>query len=271
MELVLSLFPGIDLFGRAFEAEGYCVVRGPDLLFGQDVREFRPAPGRFDGIIAGSPCQDYSRARRSAPTGAGDSSIEEFRRVVTQARPPWFLLENVPGAPRVCVDGFEMQYLLLAAHEFGSAQHRLRLFQFGRRDGPGLVLPRTVTRRGILAKCCVASEGTLVSRRTFSEFCALQGLPGSFDLPGWSLAAKYRAVGNGVPLELGRALARAVRDRFKHIGRRVCVCGCGQVIGDNATQAGPTCRKRMQRQRDRVGVTGPGGVTRAGSRPTRSA
>ena len=31
-ELVLSLFPGIDLLGRGFEAEGFCVVRGPDLL-----------------------------------------------------------------------------------------------------------------------------------------------------------------------------------------------------------------------------------------------
>jgi hypothetical protein len=30
--LVLSLFPGIDLFGRGFEAAGFCVVRGPDLI-----------------------------------------------------------------------------------------------------------------------------------------------------------------------------------------------------------------------------------------------
>jgi DNA (cytosine-5)-methyltransferase 1 len=32
--LVLSLFPGIGLFDMAFEAEGFCVVRGPDLLWG---------------------------------------------------------------------------------------------------------------------------------------------------------------------------------------------------------------------------------------------
>ncbi len=29
-QLVLSLFPGLDLFGKGFEAEGFCVVRGPD-------------------------------------------------------------------------------------------------------------------------------------------------------------------------------------------------------------------------------------------------
>ncbi len=32
--LVLSLFPGADLFGEAFEREGFCVVRGPELILG---------------------------------------------------------------------------------------------------------------------------------------------------------------------------------------------------------------------------------------------
>jgi len=30
--LVLSIFPGIDILGKGFEEEGYCVVRGPDRL-----------------------------------------------------------------------------------------------------------------------------------------------------------------------------------------------------------------------------------------------
>lgn len=30
--LVLSIFPGIGLFDRGFEAAGFCVVRGPDVL-----------------------------------------------------------------------------------------------------------------------------------------------------------------------------------------------------------------------------------------------
>lgn len=32
--LVLSLFPGIGLLDLAFELESFCVVRGPDLLWG---------------------------------------------------------------------------------------------------------------------------------------------------------------------------------------------------------------------------------------------
>ena len=46
--LVLSLFPGIGLLDMAFEEEGFCVVRGPDLLWGGDVRSFRPPAGKFD-------------------------------------------------------------------------------------------------------------------------------------------------------------------------------------------------------------------------------
>ena len=51
--LVLSIFPGIDLFGRAFEEKGYCVVRGPDILWGGDIRTFHPPPGVFEGVIGG--------------------------------------------------------------------------------------------------------------------------------------------------------------------------------------------------------------------------
>lgn len=32
--LILSLFPGIGLLDRAFEECGFCVVRGPDILWG---------------------------------------------------------------------------------------------------------------------------------------------------------------------------------------------------------------------------------------------
>lgn len=44
-ELVLSVFPGIDGLGCGFEGEGYCVVRGPDVLWGGDVRGFHPLTG----------------------------------------------------------------------------------------------------------------------------------------------------------------------------------------------------------------------------------
>jgi DNA (cytosine-5)-methyltransferase 1 len=61
--LVLSLFPGIGLLDRAFEEVGFCVVRGPDVLWGGDIHRFRPPAGRFDGVIGGPPCQAFSVLR----------------------------------------------------------------------------------------------------------------------------------------------------------------------------------------------------------------
>ena len=59
--LVLSLFPGIGLLDMAFEEEGFCVVRGPDLLWGGDNKSFHPPTGRFDGVIGGPPCKGESK------------------------------------------------------------------------------------------------------------------------------------------------------------------------------------------------------------------
>lgn len=63
MQLVLSLFPGIGLLDMAFEEEGFCVVRGPDLLWGGNIRKFRPPPNKFDGVIGGPHCQAHTVKR----------------------------------------------------------------------------------------------------------------------------------------------------------------------------------------------------------------
>src|SRR3954466_16146717 len=99
--LVLSLFPGIGLLDMAFELEGFCVVRGPDVLWGGDVRRFSPPAGRFDGVIGGPPCQIFSALRHLNPLAGQKHGnlIPEFERVVEEAGPAWFLMENVPDAP----------------------------------------------------------------------------------------------------------------------------------------------------------------------------
>lgn len=258
--LVLSIFPGADLLGRGFEAEGCCVVRGPDLVWGGDVRTFHPPAGRFAGVIGGSPCQDFSKIRRAPPSGQGVALLEEFGRVVAEAAPEWWLLENVPGVPDLVVPGYSVQRFNLAASECGCRQRRLRRFQFGSRDGSRLTITRRDTS-GPLEPAALATEGTKLQRRGWSDFCALQGLPRAFDLPGLSTAAKYRAVGNGVPIPMARVLAAAVLRRRVTVGR-LCVCDCGRPVTGRAVTATAACRKRMERRRrDAAGVTEPGPVT----------
>jgi DNA (cytosine-5)-methyltransferase 1 len=99
--LVLSLFPGIGLLDMAFEQEGFCVVRGPDVLWGGDIRRFHPPAGWFDGVIGGPPCQCFSRLRHLNPLAGQKfgNLIPEFERCVREAAPRWFVMENVPDAP----------------------------------------------------------------------------------------------------------------------------------------------------------------------------
>jgi site-specific DNA-cytosine methylase len=128
-----------------FEAEGFTVVQGPDVIFGRDIRDFHPPAGVFEGIIGGDPCQAHSslanlvRAKGLEPR-FGDLT-GEYQRVVEEARPAWFLRENVPQAPDIKPAGYAVRSFLLdhchldSGNGEGHEQMRRRRFWFGvRRD-----------------------------------------------------------------------------------------------------------------------------------------
>ncbi len=268
MKLVLSVFPGIDLLGRGFEAEGFCIVRGPDLMWGQRIEDFHVPGGKFDGVIGGSPCQQFSLKNRNRDKAEGERLLEEFARLVTEAQPDWWLLENVPTVSDVAIDGYEVQRLDLRASECGLKQNRLRHFQFGSREGRMLIPERDnpgIQNKGpvTLEPCCLASEGKKTNRRGFAEFCELQGLPRSYDLPGWPIGFKYKAVGNGVPVAMARVIARSIKIAVELQGEcpPLCVCNCGRVVSGKQKAATPACRKRLQRKREQALAGGPGRVT----------
>lgn len=243
-DLVLSLFPGIGMLDAAFEEEGFCVVRGPDLLWGGDVRRFHPPAGKFDGVIGGPPCQLFSRLRFLVPNAGQKhgNMIPEFERVVFEARPAWFVMENVPDAPVPCVNGYwPVQTLILNNRWLGEIQDRTRRFSFGVRhdlpparldvstdltlfEAPEYRQAVTSSLRAVPAiggsskvKRTYSAEGKRHGpdrgpRAAFAEMCELQGLPADFlaEAP-FTMSGKRQMVGNGVPLPTGRAIARAVR------------------------------------------------------------
>lgn len=247
--LVLSLFPGIGLLDRGFEDSGYCVVRGPDLIFGGDIRRFNVPPGRFDGIIGGPPCQDFSKARRDKPTGEGMEMINHFRRVIAQAKPQWWLAENVPGVPDIKINGYSWQRLDLNASDFGTNQRRLRHVQFGSLDGSLLLIDR---------KNQPASNATVLAsdNRPIADIAVLQGLPSDFDIPSFTRSALVRAIGNGVSYGMAYALATAVKSR-QH-GVTLCACSCGRPVTGRQHYANGACRKRAF---DRRSVTDQATIT----------
>lgn len=228
--LVLSLFPGIGLLDMAFEEAGFCVVRGPDLLWGGDVHRFRAPAGRFDGVVGGPPCQAFSRMRHLVEANGYETAVSlipEFERVVLEAQPAWFLMENVPGAPEPVVDGFMVRSEMIADHWVGGETSRMRRFSFGTRDGRELRIETLALHSMEPAPAACASGGVKPGipsdRRSRGKFLgwktatalkqsiAAQGLPADFlDKAPFTLEGKHRAVGNGVPLAMGRAVAQAV-------------------------------------------------------------
>jgi DNA (cytosine-5)-methyltransferase 1 len=246
-DLVLSLFPGIGLLDRAFEDEGFCVVRGPDLLWGGDIHRFHPPAGRFAGIIGGPPCQRFSRLAALVVHNGYELApdlIPEFARVVREAEPAWFLMENVPAAPAPPLEHYPMRSVLFNNRWAGGEQNRVRRFTFGVRAmgqlmGPVLLAAFERELRGqdvgfesidyTPAVCASGSTWQPVriggsgkqkrkgrvygdkSTTFLRQAIKAQGLPEDFDIPEFTIRGAIKAVGNGVPLPLGRAVARAVR------------------------------------------------------------
>jgi DNA (cytosine-5)-methyltransferase 1 len=227
---VLSLFPGIGLLDRAFEESGFVVVRGPDLLWGEDIRAFHPQAGHFSGVIGGPPCQAFSRLRFLVQHHGYETSpnlIPEFERCITEAQPAWFIMENVEDAPKPVVNGYQVHSQLLNNRRHGGGiQHRTRRISFGTRDGRSLVVaevpepeewaPAVCASGGVKpgtdrSRSPKANEMGYKTRAAFEEMRRLQGLPDTFELPSLTIKGAVKAVGNGVPLPLGRAIANAVR------------------------------------------------------------
>jgi len=206
--LVLSVFPGIDLLGRAFEEEGYCVVRGPDLLWGGDIRTFYPPAGVFEGVIGGPPCKGESKlAHLNGDVGA--SLVEEFWRIVDEVQPEWWMMEAVTehDAPYV---------LKLNNRWLGEKQHRKRYFHSGLNLKPHIevaLFEHPEWRYAVLAGHG-GTQGTVTNRMAkypWPEACELQGLPPDFDIPPFKSQWKYEVIGNAVPMAMGRAIAKAIK------------------------------------------------------------
>lgn len=238
MSLVLSLFPGIGLLDMAFEQEGFCVVRGPDLLWGGDIKTFHPPVGKFDGVIGGPPCQAFSslahlnEALGHQPTFG--NLIPEFERVITESKASWFLMENIVQAPTPNVPRYNPKSVRIDDAGVGGLTRRIRQFTFGAR---GLerarfhvtpVALQTVYEpaRAVTGDCrqWTASQqqasrkkggGVLPHtgpRLSTARMAELQGLPSDFFTHSpFTELSKRLMLGNGVPLSMGRAVAKAVK------------------------------------------------------------
>jgi DNA (cytosine-5)-methyltransferase 1 len=170
-----------------------------------------------------------------------ENLIPEFERVVGETQPKWFLMENVAAAPTPTVADYSIEDFILNNrwlpddNGIGHEQNRIRKFVFGTKgnsrsdfslkmfiemaalENP-VFAPTVLTGKGNGGYKEIEINGAIKKcpnygkRREFSEMARLQGLPENFldDAP-FTSEGKRRVVGNGVPLPMGKAIAKAIK------------------------------------------------------------
>ena len=106
--------------------------------------DFRDLPP-VDVIIGGFPCQGFSMANKHRHAKDNRNALYlEFVRAVVQQQPKHFVAENVRGIlsldkgqaiRRICADfedaGYEVEYKVFNASDYGVPQNRVRVFIWG--------------------------------------------------------------------------------------------------------------------------------------------
>lgn len=156
MSNILSLFDGISCARVALERAGVQVgayyasevdkyaiqisqKNYPDIVQVGSVTELYPTPNlhNVDLLIGGSPCQDLSIAKsnRKGLDGERSGLFWEYVRILREAKPRYFILENVASMSKESRDKISevlgVQPVMINA-SLVSAQNRKRLFWVGK-------------------------------------------------------------------------------------------------------------------------------------------
>ncbi len=136
---------------------------------GAEAHELSTWDGRIDLVAGGPPCQGFSFMGKRLVEDERNQLVFHFFRLIREARPRYFLMENVPGMAsgghagvlEQLIEEFEGigyrfpegRWAILNAADFGVPQDRRRLFLIGAAPGESLVsLPgakvRPVPRNG---------------------------------------------------------------------------------------------------------------------------
>jgi DNA (cytosine-5)-methyltransferase 1 len=162
---IIDLFSGAGGLSLGLKAAGArllaCVEKNRDACsthanhssecehFQCDIREvnFSRFKGTVDVVAGGPPCQPFSLGGLRKANKDSRDMIPEFIRCLNEARPPAFIMENVPGLitrqtrpyfdtvlSQLCSAGYHLNWAVLHSADYGVPQKRRRLFILGFRD-----------------------------------------------------------------------------------------------------------------------------------------
>jgi len=117
------------------------------------------AKGEAGLVVGGPPCTPFSKSgfwleEKRSSSDPNASLLDEYARIVAEAQPRAFILENVQGLTyathkaqlkrvleQLTGAGYRPTYRVLMAADYGDPQLRRRVFVVGRRDGGGFRFP----------------------------------------------------------------------------------------------------------------------------------
>ena len=117
------------------------------------------AKGEAELVVGGPPCTPFSKSgfwleEKRSSTDPNASLLDEYARIVAEAQPRAFILENVQGLTyathkaqlsrvleQLTSAGYRPTYRVLMAADYGDPQLRRRVFIVGRRDGGDFRFP----------------------------------------------------------------------------------------------------------------------------------
>ncbi len=171
MPSMIDLFAGCGGMTRGFAAEGFTSVRavewdlhaaatyaanfGEDHVFWGDIADWRDDIPDVDLVIGGPPCQGFSNLGTRDPDDPRNKLWREYLRVVREASPDVFVIENVDRfrsstefqllvdeVDHGALSEYEITHDVLNAADFGVPQRRRRTIVIGSRVGvPHLPAP----------------------------------------------------------------------------------------------------------------------------------
>ncbi|MCP4695300.1 MAG: DNA cytosine methyltransferase [Gammaproteobacteria bacterium] len=194
-------------------------------MLGQDVRDWPlPPAGKFDGVIGGPPCQEFSNVRHIGGGAARHPDmIGFFWRVVEQVKPRWAVMENLTKTVRHPEIPDDAAALFLRDWDCGGKTNRRRAFYVW----PGMLFMSPGKREGNPEYSVLAgSHKTGLQRQQRSMHAGLSALdagrlqcrPEIADTmlresnKGRIFPQRFivHCLGNGVPRFMGEFVARKI-------------------------------------------------------------
>lgn len=186
---VVDLFCGAGGLSEGFRQAGFEVVAGSDfdetagktfaathpeakfiggriqdLSVSRLLRETGLKPGQLDVLVGGPPCQGYSVYNHGRGTDDPRAGLfREYLRIVKGLKPRWLVMENVSGLTSIANGaiireiktemnrlGYEVDFRILKAEEYGVPQERRRIFFIANRTGADILFPTPTHGKDLL-------------------------------------------------------------------------------------------------------------------------